>query len=225
MEKPFHSAKANRILYVCVVATLCVVAIVIGIAAAANRPDGQDTPPATTPPQDNTQNQPNQPDQPTGAGESEEQEFLCPLSGTVVQEHDTETLVFSPTMGDWRIHTGMDIAASLGDTVCASADGTVKEVWDDAMMGKCVSIAHADNVVTVYKNLDATLAEGIAAGRSVRAGDSIGTVGESAMAELADEPHLHFEMTVNGEPVDPLSYLSDESKQASLTVKDEVYED
>lgn len=222
MEKPFNSPKANRILYACVVAVLCVVAIVVGIVAAANRTDGQDTPPATTPPADNT---PNQPDQPTGAGESEEQEFLCPIAGTVTQEHDTDTLVFSDTMGDWRIHTGMDITAALGDTVCASADGTVKAVWDDAMMGKCVSITHEDDVVTVYKNLGDTLADGIAAGKSVKAGDAIGVIGESAMAELADEPHLHFEMTVKGEPVDPLSYLSEDSKQASLTVEDEVYED
>lgn len=222
MEKPFNSPKANRILYASVVAVLCVIAIVIGIVAAANRTDGQDTPPATNPPADNT---PDAPDKPTGAGEKEEQEFLCPISGIVTQKHDTDTLVFSNTMGDWRIHTGVDIAAALGDTVCASADGTIKEVWDDAMMGKCVSISHEEGVVTVYKNLDETLADGIVTGKSVKAGDAIGTVGESAMAELADEAHLHFEMTAGGEPVDPLSYLSEDSKQASLTVKDEVYED
>lgn len=222
MEKPFNSPKANRILYACVVAVLCVVAIIIGIVAASNRPDGQDTP-STNPPAGNTPTP--SPDQPTGAGEQEETVFLCPLSGTVTQKHDTETLVFSPSMGDWRIHTGLDIAAALGDTVCAAADGTVKEVWDDAMMGKCVSIKHTDDVVTVYKNLGDTLADGIVAGQSVKAGDAIGTVGETALSELADEPHLHFEMTVNGAPVDPLSYLSEESQETSLKTEDEVYED
>lgn len=220
MEKPFNTLKANRILYVSIVAALCVVAIVIGIVAAASRPS------ETQPPEDNTppvnENQTPGDDKPTsGDGEVE---FICPLSGVVSRKHDTETLVFSNTMGDWRIHTGVDITTSLGATVSCVADGTVKEVFDDAMMGKCVSVTHADGVVSIYRNLAEELADGITAGASIAAGDAIGTVGESALCELADEPHLHFEMTVNGAPVDPLSLLSEESRESSLTVEDEVYE-
>ena len=219
MEKPFNTLKANRILYVSVVAALCVVAIVIGIVAAASRPS-ETHPPEDKPPV--TDNGTPGDDKPTsGEGETE---FLCPLSGVVSRKHDTETLVFSNTMGDWRIHTGVDITTSLGATVSCVADGTVKEVFDDAMMGKCVSVSHADGVVSIYRNLGDELADGIAAGASIAAGDAIGTVGESALCELADEPHLHFEMTVNGAPVDPLSLLSEESRESSLTVEDEVYE-
>ncbi len=219
MEKPFNTLKANRILYVSVVAALCVVAIVIGIVAAASRPN-ETQPPEDKPPV--TNNQTPSDDKPTsGDGESE---FLCPLSGVVSRKHDTETLVFSNTMGDWRTHTGVDITTSLGATVSCVADGTVKEVFDDAMMGKCVSISHADGVVSIYRNLAEELADGITAGASIAAGDAIGTVGESALCELADEPHLHFEMTVNGAPVDPLSLLSEQSRESSLTVEDEVYE-
>ena len=219
MEKPFNTLKANRILYVSVVAALCVVAIVIGIVAAASRPN-ETQPPEDKPPV--TNNQTPSDDKPTsGDGESE---FLCPLSGVVSRKHDTETLVFSNTMGDWRTHTGVDITTSLGATVSCVADGTVKEVFDDAMMGKCVSISHADGVVSIYRNLAEELADGITAGASIAAGDAIGTVGESALCELADEPHLHFEMTVNGAPVDPLSMLSEQSRESSLTVEDAVYE-
>ncbi|MBQ8173901.1 MAG: M23 family metallopeptidase [Clostridia bacterium] len=222
MEKPFNSLKANRILYVSVVAALCVVAIVIGIVAAASRPS-ETEPPAGTDNTPGTENQNPSPDQPTG-GEGEEIEFLCPLSGTVSKRHDTESLVFSSTMGDWRVHTGVDITTSLGAVVSCVADGTVKEVFDDAMMGKCVSVSHADGVVSIYRNLDEVLADGIAAGASISEGDAIGTVGESALCELADEPHLHFEMTVNGAPVDPLTLLSEESRAACLTEEDKVYE-
>ena len=219
MEKPFNTLKANRILYVSVVAALCVVAIVIGIVAAASRPN-ETQPPEDKPPV--TDNQTPSDDKPTsGDGEVE---FLCPLSGVVSRKHDTETLVFSNTMGDWRTHTGVDITTSLGATVSCVADGTVKEVFDDAMMGKCVSVSHADGVVSIYRNLAEELADGITAGASIAAGDAIGTVGESALCELADEPHLHFEMTVNGAPVDPLSLLSEQSRESSLTVEDEVYE-
>jgi murein DD-endopeptidase MepM/ murein hydrolase activator NlpD len=104
------------------------------------------------------------------------------------------------------------------------ADGKVKEVFDDAMMGKCVSVEHEGGVVSIYRNLSEELAAGITAGASVSAGDAIGTVGESALCELAEEPHLHFEMTVNGIPTDPLSLLSENSRAASLTEKDEIYE-
>lgn len=218
MEKPFESLKANRILYVSVVAVLCVVAIVIGIVAAASRPAETEPPVDENPPAE--QNPPTE-EKPTGGKEAE---FLCPLSGAVSRRHDTETLVYSSTMGDWRIHTGVDIATSLGAVVSCVADGTVKEVFDDAMMGKCVSVAHEGGVVSIYRNLDEDLADGIKAGAAVSAGDAIGTVGESALCELADEPHLHFEMTVDGKPVDPLSLLSEESRETCLTEKDEAYE-
>jgi murein DD-endopeptidase MepM/ murein hydrolase activator NlpD len=92
------------------------------------------------------------------------------------------------------------------------------------MMGKCVSVSHADGVVSIYRNLGEELAEGIAAGASVRAGQAIGTVGESALCELADEPHLHFEMTVNDTPTDPMTLLSEESREACLREQDPGYE-
>lgn len=220
-----HSQKTNRILYTVVVAVLCVVAIVIGIVAAANR---STKPPVTEPPvTDPSGTNPNPDDggdKPTG--DPAPVEYLCPISGTVSQKHVVDDLVYSESMGDWRTHAGMDIAASLGETVSASADGTVREVFEDAMMGTCVSVEHEGGVITVYKNLAATLAEGIKAGASVKSGQAIGTVGETAISELADEPHLHFEMTVNGEVVDPLDYLSEASKEASLTFDEEnVYED
>lgn len=221
MEKPFNTQKANRILYVSVVAALCVVAIVIGIVAAASRPNEVEPPDDTGNPPATENQTPN--DKPT-AGDEEKTEFLCPLSGTVSRRHDTDALVFSPTMGDWRTHTGVDIATSLGASVCCVADGTVTRVYDDAMMGKCVSVEHADGVISIYRNLDEQLADGIAAGAKLSAGEVIGTVGESALCELADEPHLHFEMTVNGVPTDPLTLLSEESREACLTEEDEVYE-
>lgn len=219
--------KAKGILYAVVVSVLCVVAIVIGIVAAANRTT---TPPVTNPPvtDDTGTTTPKPDDKPDDKPTVDPTpiEYLCPISGTVTQKHIVDDLIYSESMNDWRTHPGMDIAAALGDTVSASADGTVKEVWEDAWMGTCVSIEHEGGVLTVYKNLAPTLADGIAAGTAVRSGQAIGVVGESALCELADEPHLHFEMTVNGAPVDPLEHLSEESRETSLTFDEEsVYED
>ena len=90
-------------------------------------------------------------------------------------------------------------------------------------MGQCVAIKHGGECYTIYKNLSAELPEGTVVGATVKAGDVIGTVGESAMVEIAEEPHLHLEMTVNGLQVDPLEYL-DEDAKATLN-QDVNYED
>ena len=228
MEKRNNPLKNSRILYLSVVAVLCVTAIIIGIVAASGRAKPQQG--GSTNPPDN-----GKVEEPSGNGGADAKPedkpseakptYLSPLSGVVCAKHDTDTLVVSPTMNDWRIHTGIDIAASAGDAVCASADGTVKEIWEDVMMGTCVSIDHGDGVISIYSNLAEELPAGLAAGKSVKAGDTIGAVGESALSELAGEPHLHFEMTKNGAQVDPLSLLSAESVSASLTFDEEVFED
>ena len=78
------------------------------------------------------------------------------------------------------------------------------------MMGTCVAVAHKDDTVTIYKNLSRDLAEGIEVGATIKQGQKLGTVGDTAVVEMADEPHLHFEMTVKGLSVDPLDYFSEE---------------
>ena len=77
------------------------------------------------------------------------------------------------------------------------------------------AVAHGGDAYTIYKNLSAELPEGVVIGAAVKAGDVIGYVGESAMVEVAEEPHLHLEMTVNGLQVDPTEYL-DEDARATL---------
>ena len=226
MENNKRSPKANRILYTSVVAALCVVALIIGIVAAANRTTTPTPSPGTTPTTGSTQppvnERPN--DQETDLPTDGELTFTAPVLGAVSKEFEDEERSYSETMADWRTHPALDIAAALGDTVRAAADGTVKEIWDDAMMGKCVAIEHEGEILTVYKNLGEVLADGIEVGTRVSSGDAIATVGESALRELGEEPHLHFEMSVKGEAVDPLEYLSEESRETLLGGEDNSYE-
>ena len=140
--------------------------------------------------------------------------FVLPVSGTLTNKHDPELQVFSPTMQDYRVHLGVDIQSAENAPVYAAADGTVSKIWVDTLMGYCIAIKHSGNCVTVYKNLSATLPEGISEGVSVRSGQLIATVGNSAMVEVADEPHLHFEMTVADLAVNPLEYFNEESLKA-----------
>lgn len=141
--------------------------------------------------------------------------FLLPVSGVLQKRHDADMQVFSDTMCDYRTHLGIDIGTVAGASVSAMADGTVAQVWQDVSMGQCVAIKHGGDAYTVYKNLSLELPASVVVGASVKAGDIIGTVGESAMVELADEPHLHVEMTVKGLQVDPTEYL-DEDAMATL---------
>ena len=142
----------------------------------------------------------------------EEFELALVASGTIAKGHDATIQVWSETMGDYRVHLGIDIATSEGAPVYAAADGKVEKIWDAALMGRCIAISHEGKIYTFYKNLNSTLAEGIEEGATVQCGQKIGSVGNTAIAELADEPHLHLEMTVNGLAVDPRDYFSAEAK-------------
>ena len=226
MEKNTNSEKANRILYIAVVAVLCITAVVIGITAAMQRgknPAKDPTvttvtttaPPVTTtaPARDEDANTP-----------STLPSFVAPAEGTVAKEHDLSVLVYSATMNDLRVHNGIDIATSEGSDVLAAADGEISKIYTDPMMGYSIEITHAGGAVSVYKNLTQNHAEGIAVGERVKAGQLISYVGDSAMIESADESHLHYELTVNGVSVDPMDYISEDSRLASLTQGD-VYED
>lgn len=122
--------------------------------------------------------------------------FVSPVEGEIVKGYYTDSLVFSETMQDFRTHSGVDIAASIGDNVLAYSNGTVSKVENDPFMGTTVEITHAGGVVSVYKNLGSNL--WVEAGIEVKAGDKIGTVGDSAILEIADKPHLHFELWMNG---------------------------
>lgn len=149
--------------------------------------------------------------------------FLLPVSGVLQKSHDATLQVFSGTMGDYRTHLGIDIGTVAGANVCAMADGVIAQVWEDFYLGQCVAIKHGGDALTIYKNLGKELPESTVVGRTVKAGDVIGHVGDSAMTEVAEEPHLHLEMTVNGLQVDPTEYF-DEDAMATLN-EDVNFED
>lgn len=131
--------------------------------------------------------------------------FTWPVNGAVVASFSVETLLYDETMLDWRVHEGIDLAASVGTRVLAAAAGTVSQVYEDELMGTSVVIDHGDGLVSVYANL--TSAPTVQEGDSVYTGDVIGSVGETAAAESGRVPHLHFAMYKDDVPVDPEGYL------------------
>lgn len=220
-KKKMSSLQANRILYLSVIGVLCLAAIIIGIAAALS--GGESTPTVVIPETEGESQSEQETEAPPVANTPPA--LIAPVAGNVYAEHDLSVLVFSNTMGDWRVHAGIDIACAIGTDVLASADGVIDSVWEDPLMGTCVSITHTGDLKTVYKNLAVTLPSGIVEGASVKQGDVIGAVGESALIECADEAHLHMEVSLGDELVDPLDYIAEASKNASLTFgEDTMYE-
>jgi murein DD-endopeptidase MepM/ murein hydrolase activator NlpD len=214
--------RVNRAVYLCAIVVLISLSVVLAITAIANRAKKEppiDTPTDTTVKVPSDTQQPPLDSEPTYNGIPE---LALPVSGTLSKKHSVDTQVFSPTMNDYRVHLGIDIATEEAAPVCAVAEGTVAQVWEDPMMGWCVAISHAGDCVTVYNSLAKQLGEGITVGAEVAAGQLLGSVGDTALLEIAEEPHLHMEMTVKGLQVDPLEYFS-KSVLSTLT-EDSIYE-
>lgn len=131
--------------------------------------------------------------------------FQWPLSGELERSHSSKTLHYDVTMRDWRTHEGIDILAPLGETVFAAHAGTVESVVKDDLMGTVVTVSHGDGGRTIYANLAEVPA--VNPGDWVEPGSVIGAVGTTALAEIGQQTHLHFAVTVDGVSVDPLEYL------------------
>lgn len=220
MDKKFKFSDqpiTAKITYSVVVAILAISAIVVGMVSAGQA-NKDNTPTDENPPiVDET------PDGTGGEGnETPEPEKPAPTiyyspvaSGNIMKGHSTEVPVFSQTLGDWRVHTGIDIAAELGSDVLAVAGGTVTAVKSDHFFGKTVEVTHDGGIVSVYSNLSN---DGVAVkvGDTVKAGDKLGVVGDTSLTELADESHLHFEIMVSGVSVNPLDYIDEEDRKNKL---------
>ena len=216
MEKKIKAGRGPltaRVIYGVVIAILCITAIVVGIAAAANRKDGADEPkpPVSDGGGDNVtpEPKPEEPKEPEVSTPS----FGSPVSaGSIGTEHSADMPVFSTTLGEWRTHSGIDVLTDEGAAVLASADGVISAVRRDPLLGYTVEITHADGYVTVYSNLKEGEAVAVKVGDEVEAGERIGTVGESAISEIAEEAHLHLEVFKDGVAIDPVSIFNDEAR-------------
>jgi len=106
-----------------------------------------------------------------------------------------------PILGYTRMHTGVDWADNTGTPIFAAGNGTVlKAEWDRGGYGRRIEIQHLNGYVTAYSHMSG-FARGIQPGAKVRQGQIIGYVGSTG---LSTGPHLHYEVMINGNFVDPL---------------------
>ena len=131
--------------------------------------------------------------------------FAKPVEGEITTEFAKDNLVYSNTLQEWVTHNGIDIKAEKTTVVKASAEGTIKSIKNDPRYGITVVIEHVNGYTSVYSNL--LTAEFVKEGEKVKQGQTIGTVGNTATFEIADETHLHFEILKDNEYVDPNLYI------------------
>ena len=144
--------------------------------------------------------------QTTQAPEGKPARTAAPVDGEVVAPYSMECLSYNQTTRDWRVHGGVDLAAEAGTEVKAAADGEVYTVYEDDSMGTTVVIQHQGGYTTHY----ASLAEDVRvkAGDQVTLGQTIGTVGSTALMESALGDHVCFRVTCDGDVVDPAEFLN-----------------
>ncbi len=131
--------------------------------------------------------------------------FMTPISGEVLGSFSDEVLVFSSTLGDWRTHIGADFRGSVGDPVCAVAEGTVKSFGYDEFYGNVLTISHTDGYESVYCGLNDIIF--FSEGDFVPQGEVIGTLSGDIPIESAEECHLHLEITKDGAYLDPTALI------------------
>jgi len=131
--------------------------------------------------------------------------YALPAKGTITNSFSDGELVKNKTLGDWRTHDGIDIAANKGDDIYAAADGVVTGIVHTPLWGTVVTVSHVDGHETIYSGLDSNLP--IQEGENVMVKQVIGKL-DSIPCELEQESHLHFAMKKDGSWIDPLSVIA-----------------
>jgi murein DD-endopeptidase MepM/ murein hydrolase activator NlpD len=113
-----------------------------------------------------------------------------PINGFITQEFSSDDPL--------RYHPGIDIACAVGTPVLATGSGVVEDVRYDTVYGHTVILRHDDSVTTVYGHNDRILVQ---PGQEVLVGSRIALSGNSGRSTA---PHLHYEIRIHDEPIDPL---------------------
>ena len=129
--------------------------------------------------------------------------YRYPVSGEVIRTYSVDALQYDETMGDWRTHNGVDIACAMGDPVWAIADGTVEEIYEDALEGTIIVLRHEDGLISKYCGLAPEAR--VLVGDAVQAGEAIGTAGNTMKTESLMDCHVHLVVKQDGKYIDPLS--------------------
>jgi murein DD-endopeptidase MepM/ murein hydrolase activator NlpD len=124
--------------------------------------------------------------------------MIWPVNGPVTSGYGWRE---HPVLGGRRFHTGIDIGVPMGTLIASAADGIIVFAGPKTGYGNTVIVDHGGGIATLYAH-QSQIASTV--GMSVARGQTIGYVGCTG---YCTGPHLHFEVRVNGDPVDPMGWL------------------
>lgn len=230
---PYSSnKKGNYVFYIIIIVALLLIAVVawIGLSNMSDPTTDPDTSMNETPNLDDDNNSqeyesndssyndsipstpddiisevmPSTPTDDTVKDEPYTKSYTMPVNGEILKDFSTDTLQYSQTFGDMRLHPAVDIACKEGTFISSLADGKVLSVEESGTLGNVITLDHGDGLIVKYACVkDAK----VKAGSTVKGGDLIGTVG-TIPCESSDQPHLHIEATKNGKPVSIMTFFS-----------------
>ena len=131
--------------------------------------------------------------------------YCLPFGNQIIKDYSNMNPVYSKTLGDWRTHNGIDFSGEAGSAVVAISYGEVISIYEDTLFGTCVLIDHGNGVTAKYCGLNKDTLN-VKEHSSVNSEDIIGYLGE-VPCEKQEGAHLHFEITHNGEIVEPLELM------------------
>jgi murein DD-endopeptidase MepM/ murein hydrolase activator NlpD len=123
---------------------------------------------------------------------------IWPAKGLITSEFAYRR---SPFTNEKEFHEGLDISARTGTVIIAPADGVVTEIGKTYGFGNLLTVSHGYGLKTMYGHLSSAL---VKKGQAVKRGDKIALVGSSGRTT---GPHLHYEVLLNGVPVNPRNYI------------------
>lgn len=135
------------------------------------------------------------------------QQMLPPISG---MRQDSSGILrgfgygHDDVFGDYRFHSGVDLAGSLGAAVLAPLAGTIREIREDSFMGASIVLEHEGKLQTSYFGLKPQT--GLQTGQQVIAGEKLGEICAPPPFEEGMPPHLHWEIRLDGEAIDASAY-------------------
>lgn len=129
--------------------------------------------------------------------------YVLPLTGDIQRDYSPTSPVYDETMGDWRVHKGIDFPAEMGSEVKSIGNGKVTKVMSDPSWGYIVEIDHGDFTAR-YCGLQQGSA--VKPNEVISKGDTVGML-DVIPCEGEQEPHLHFEAVKDGKNVDPMAAM------------------
>lgn len=126
---------------------------------------------------------------------------------TLGNTYTDSSLVYNETLNEYTTHLGIDFIVGEGADVMASYAGTIESISYDTMTGTKIVIDHGNGLKSSYMSLSSEV--NVVEGQSVGAGEVIGKASSSASGEQKLGSHLHFEVTLDGTPVNPMTYLGE----------------